>query len=67
MTQVAPHKVRAAEINLLRPSVPEVVDAAMLQEPAHNARDANIIAEPFDQRAQATESSHKQVNLYTSL
>jgi hypothetical protein len=30
MTQVAPHEVGAAEINFLGPSVPEIVDTAML-------------------------------------
>ena len=50
MTQVASHKVGAAEINLLGSSVLEIVDAAMLQELAHDARDADIFTESTDQR-----------------
>ena len=51
MTQVAPHEVGAAEINFLGPSVPEIVDAAMLQKPAYDAGDADIITESLQPKA----------------
>src|ERR1700719_3633054 len=67
MTQVASHEVCTAEINLLSPSVPEVVDATMLQEPPDDAYNADIVTESADQRPQATKPAHEQVNLYARL
>jgi len=47
MAQIASHQVGAAEINFFYPSVPKIVDPTMFQEPANNACDPDIFAEPI--------------------
>ena len=63
MTQIASHEVGAAEINLLVPSIPKIVDTAVLQEPAYDAADADIVTESADRRPQAAKSTYSRSTL----
>ena len=42
--KVAGHHVCAAEVNLFVASIPKIENAAMLQEPAHDTRNLDVIA-----------------------
>ena len=46
--EIARHQVRAAQIDLFRAAIPEVVNAAVLQESAHDAGDADVLADAGD-------------------
>src|SRR5215469_16592037 len=62
VAQVAPHEIGAAKINFLGSAIPKIVDSAMFQEPAHNARHPDVVTESIHQRPQATEPPHQQVD-----
>src|SRR5271166_2812990 len=65
--QVAWHEVRAAEIHLLFPTVVEIKDAAMLEEPPYYAGDLDIFADARQSWAQAADAAHQQVNFHSGL
>src|SRR5437879_415058 len=67
--QIALHHVGAPEPHFLIavPSVAEVVDSVVLQESAHDADDADILAESGDARYETAASTDDQVDLHAFL
>src|SRR5262245_21662135 len=65
--EVPCHEVGTPQIDLLPAAIPEVIDATMLQEAAHDAGDMDVLAESGDPRAQTAYASHQQVHLDAGL
>src|SRR4029079_7817011 len=61
--QVALHQVRAPQVDLICSAVREIIDAAVFEEPAHDAADGDILAQPRHAGAQATDAARDQVDL----
>src|SRR5207302_6275666 len=62
--KISGHPIRTGEEDLGRPGIFETVNPAMLQEPAHDADDANVFAHFRDFRAQTTDAANDEVNGY---
>ena len=67
LVDVARHQVRAADIDLFLTAVAEVVNPAMLKEPAHDAHDFNVIADAGHPRAQAADAPHQELDFHPRL
>ena len=67
LEEVARHPVRAAAVDVLFAAVREVEDAAVFQEPAHDAADADVLAETLDAGPQRADAAHHQIDLHAGL
>src|SRR5262249_7687602 len=65
--QVSLHAIRRADEPLLLAAVPEVVDAAVLKEPADHTHHTDGVREPRYARAQAARVAHDQIHLHSGL
>src|SRR5262249_1188353 len=65
--QIAIHQIGAPQVNLLRTTVGEVVDPAMLKESPDDAPDPNRLAHAWTPWAQTAHATNDQVCLYAGL
>ena len=65
--QVARHQVGAAQVDLFAAIVEKIIDAAVLEEAAHDADHANIPAEPLHTSDQAADPPDEQVHFHAGL
>src|SRR5205085_9562668 len=63
--EVSRHPIRARQVKLRVPPILEVINAAVLEESAHDADDANVFAQVRNLRPEATNDADHQVNLHT--
>src|SRR6266404_3306363 len=63
--KIARHPIGAGEIQVRLPGVFEIVDAAVLEKPSHDADDANVFAQVGNLRPEATDAAHDQVDLHS--
>src|SRR5215216_1220866 len=61
--EVAGHQVGRADVVLAPPAVGEVPDAAVLQEPADDGADPDVVAHPRNPRPEPADAPHDQVDL----
>ena len=64
---VARHQVGAAHVDFFLAVVVEVVNAAVLQEPADDADDADVFADVRQARAQTANAAHQQIDFDAGL
>src|SRR4029079_3507948 len=67
LIKIARHPVGASGIDLFRPAIEKIIDAAVLQEAAHDTAHTNAAAYPTNTGAQSTNSTDDQIDLYSSL
>ena len=67
MAEVPTHQVGAAQVYFLSASVPEIEDAAMLQEPTYNTCHTDVFTHPWHTGTQAAQSTHQQVHPHARL
>src|SRR6266478_9507041 len=65
--QIARHPVGAAQVDLRLAAVLEVIDAAVLEEPAHDTAYADAIADAANPRPQRADAAHQQINIHSRL
>ncbi len=67
LVQIARHPVGAAEVDLRLAAVLEVKDAAVLEEPAHDAAHADAVADATNPRPQGANATYEQIDLHAGL
>src|SRR5262249_38984601 len=65
--KVARHPVGAAQVNLRFAGILEVVNPAVLKEPADDAAYPDAVAQPANSRAKGAAAAHDQVDLHSGL
>ena len=60
--KIARHPIRAGKKNPWLPGIFEIKDPAVLEKPANDADDADVVAETWNLRTQATNPAHDQID-----
>jgi len=60
--KIARHPIRAGKKNPRLPAILKIKDPAVLEKTPNNADDADVFAEIWNFRTQATDSAHDQIN-----
>ncbi len=64
--KISRHPIGAGEIDFGLPAIFEIIDPAVLEKPADDADDANVIAQARNLRSQTTNPAHDQVDCHFS-
>src|ERR1700686_3216023 len=67
LVQIARHPVGSADVNLFVAAIGKVENAAVLQEAAHNAANADVVAHSPHSRTERANPTHDQTDLYSGL
>src|ERR1019366_6665498 len=67
LVQIAMHPIGATEVDFRLAAVLKVIDAAVLEEPAHDTAHADTVAEAANPRAQRANAAHEQPNVHSCL
>ena len=67
MVQIARHQVGASQVDLFLTAVLEIIDAAVFQEAADNARHLDILADTRNSRPERAHAADQQPNAHTGL
>src|ERR1700722_10282046 len=65
--KIARHPIGAAEKNFRLPTILEIIDAAVLEEPAYDAPHANAVAETANAWPQRTNAANDQLDINSGL
>src|SRR4030095_10464008 len=65
--EIARHQVGATQIDFLPAAVAEIENAAVLQEPSHNARDPHCLAHSWNRWPQAANAADQQIDANAGL